>query len=272
MKRELDATLRRTLSPGIYHKAITTWRARLYWQESIASIFIKRTPDVLGYPSDQAELPNQLREVNVLAPTQMCRTMHRTGSDKSLHWHNYTTIYNALLAKLRNMPLRILEIGLGSNDTSLTSNMSAYGVPGASLRGWRELFPNAQIFGADIDRKCLFQEDRIRTTYCDQLDVNAIREMWSQPGFQDDMDLIIEDGLHTFEANTIFLKESLGHLRPGGIYTTEDIASNTLPQWQNLLSGDLPAQFPNHEFALVRLPNPRNPNDNNMLIVRKLVT
>ena len=171
---------------------------------------------MLACPSDRSSLADQVRSVNLLAPTRMCREMYRRGSDKSLHWHNYTTIYNALLGELQSQPLRIFELGLGSTDPSFRFNMSPFGVPGASLRGWKTLFINAQIFGADIDRKCLFEEDRIRTAYCDQLSVDAIRQMWSTPGFVEGMDVIIDDGLHTIEANTIFLKESLQHLRAEG--------------------------------------------------------
>jgi hypothetical protein len=62
----------------------------------------------------------------------------------------------------------------------------------------------------------IFQEDRIKTFYCDQLDRSSIRELWSHPDLQGGVDIIIEDGLHTFEANVSFLEELLDHLRPGG--------------------------------------------------------
>ena len=42
--------------------------------------------------------------------------------------------------------------------------------PGASLRAWRDFFPNATILGADLDREVLFEEERITTGYMDQTD------------------------------------------------------------------------------------------------------
>ena len=45
------------------------------------------------------------------------------------------------------------------------------------------------------------------------------------------VDIIIEDGLHTFEANVSFLEESLDHLRPEGIYVCEDIMWNRVEEW-----------------------------------------
>jgi hypothetical protein len=45
--------------------------------------------------------------------------------------------------------------------------MSGGGKPGASLYVWRDFFPNAYIFGADIDKEVLFNDKRITTGYID---------------------------------------------------------------------------------------------------------
>jgi hypothetical protein len=87
--------------------------------------------------------------------------MTRHGSDKGSGWHNYTTVYSTLFWGWHDRPLRILELGLGTNNPGLMW----HGVPGASLRGWREIFPSALIYGADIDRDILFQEERIKTLF-----------------------------------------------------------------------------------------------------------
>jgi hypothetical protein len=212
-------------------------------------------------------LARQLAHVNAFGPTQMCRVMTQFGSDKGQGWHNYTTVYSALLGNLRNRPLRIFEIGLGTNNTDLISNMGVHGRPGASLRGWRELFPQAAVYGADIDRDVLFEEESIKTFYCDQLSQDAIRSMWSQPDLRDAMDVIIDDGRHTFEANTSFLEGSLQRLKPGGFYFVEDIATASLPRWRNCLP-TYSQKYPTYEFALVELPNDANDGDNNMLVIR----
>jgi hypothetical protein len=196
--------------------------------------------------------------------------MTRHESDKGQGWHNYTTIYSGLFGKRRDQPLRIFELGLGTNNPKLPSSMRDNGRPGASLRGWRELFPHALVYGADIDRDILFEEDRIKTFYCDQLDNIAIRNLWSQPALQDGMDIIIDDGLHTFEANISFLEGSLEHLRSGGIYVIEDILQETIERWHERLETIYSKRFPNHEFAFVELPNSMNPDhDNNILIIRR---
>jgi hypothetical protein len=55
--------------------------------------------------------------------------------------------------------------------------MGRTGTPGASLRAWRDYFPNAEIYGADIDREILFEEERISAFYVNQLSESAILKM-----------------------------------------------------------------------------------------------
>jgi SAM-dependent methyltransferase len=195
----------------------------------------------------------QLSAVNVIAPTVICRTMTRHGSDKA-RLNRYTPLYAALFLTRRALPLRILELGLGSNNLDVPSNMGVFGAPGASLRAWRDIFPRATVVGADIDRRILFQENRISTFYCDQLDPNSIRALWSQPVLRDGADIIIEDGLHTLAGNISFLEASLDHLRPGGVYVVEDIDRGDAKEWARLIEGRYAPLFPAHAFAYVTLP------------------
>jgi hypothetical protein len=271
-KRKGWATrVRQKLSSLAYHRIRSQWSdGHFYLPRLGASFFAGRNPKVQGFPDDTtSELLHQLRRVNVFAPTEMCRAMTRHGSDKGQCWHNYTTIYSVLFGKLRDQPLRILELGLGTNNPDLVSSMGMNGKPGASLRGWRELFPKALVYGADIDRDILFEEDRIKTFYCDQLDGAAVRELWSQPDLQGGMDIIIDDGLHTFEGNFSFLEGSLQHLRPGGTYVIEDILQETIERWHSELETNYSKRFPSAECVFATLPNPFNEYDNNLLIIRR---
>jgi hypothetical protein len=271
-KNKVRELLRQRLSPLAFQKAcFYLWNCRIYLPRLFASAFVRHTPIVRGFPHGHMARPffRQLRGVNVFAPTKMCRVMTGHGSDKGHHGrHNFTTVYSALFGTLHDQPLRIFELGLGTNNTNLASNMGAEGKPGASLRGWRDLFPRAHVYGADIDRGILFEEDRIKTFYCDQLDSPAIRNLWSQPDLQSGMDIIIDDGLHTFDANTSFLDGSLEHLRPGGVYIIEDIDQNTIERWHNQLETIYSKRFPNHDFALLEVPSSSNLSDNNLLIIR----
>jgi hypothetical protein len=252
-----------------YRKRLYAWYLTSYFPRLVQASFVTHPPDVRSFPNSAGSaLAAGLRTVNLVAPTDMCRVMTRHGSDKG-NKHNYTTIYSKLFGPLRNDALRIFELGLGSTDPKYPASMGGFGRPGASLRGWSEIFPAASVYGADIDRETLFTEDRIATFYCDQCDAAVIRDMWLQPALRGGMDIIIDDGFHDFDANVRFLGESLRQLRPGGIYVVEDIESNTLDQWNNLLESVLCRQFPDFEFALASLPNPGKEIANNLLFIRR---
>jgi hypothetical protein len=227
---------------------------------------IRCTPEVrwFGAVSGKSILAEQLQHVNLFAPTQMCRIMTKFGSDKGLH--KYTPLYSALFGSRSEQPLRVFELGLGTNHLDVESNMGVFGTPGASHRAWRLLFPNALIYGADIDRRILFEEDRIKTFFCDQLNPMSIRELWSREDLQGGADIIIEDALHTFEANALFMDESLRHLRPNGFYVTEDISWESLEMWQKTLEAVYSKRYPTYEFALVVL---EKRGSSNVLVVRR---
>jgi hypothetical protein len=248
------------------------WRLRSsYFGCLLNSWFVRQSPEIRCFgPGDGSPFAKQLSGINVLRPTRMCRVMKNYGSDKGglKSWHNYTTVYSVIFHKYRNQPVRIFEMGLGSNNPDILFTMRN-GRPGASLRAWRELFPRAHVYGADIDRESLFQEERIKTFYCDQLDHAVIRQLWSQPDLRDPLDIIIDDGLHTLEGNTSLLEISLDHLSPGGIYVVEDIEHGSVPSWYERIETVYSKQYPSYEFVFVALPNPHNDYDNNLLVIRR---
>lgn len=105
--------------------------------------------------------------------TPICDLFVKYGSDKST-WHNYSQIYSFLFTDMQNSASDIFEVGLGTNNIDIPSNMGKNGKPGASLYGWRDFFPKANIYGADVDKRILFEADRIKTYYVDQLSTDTI--------------------------------------------------------------------------------------------------
>jgi Methyltransferase domain len=152
----------------------------------------------------------------------------RYGSDKAGD-HNYELFYASAFDD-RGTVRSVLEIGLGTNNPSIVSTMGRAGRPGASLRAFRDFFPSAQIFGADVDRGILFVEDRIDTCYVDQTDQASFAALSDLTG--GDLDLIIDDGLHAPNANLAVLLYALDHLSVGGWVVIEDIAAEAVPLWQ----------------------------------------
>jgi hypothetical protein len=202
-------------------------------------------------------------------PTTLCAIMTSFGSDKGDERHNYTTLYSKLFTPLKNEKIRLFELGIGSNNVNIPSNMGEGGSPGASLRGWSLFFPNTEIYGADIDKDILFNEGRIKTYYCDQMDKASIQQLFANDDLKDlNFDVIIEDGLHTFEANLNFLNNSLHKLKQGGIYIAEDLTATTRVKLIELIP-KLKKQFSLKYIEVILIPNKLNHADNALLIIQK---
>ena len=204
--------------------------------------------------------------------TPLCEIMGRNKSDKghvniTQSWHNYTTFYYCVFKELRDKKLRIFELGLGTNNENIESNMGSEGRPGASLYGWREFFYNSEIFGADIDIDILFNDDKIHTFYCDQTHPLVIKSMWDNPALRENFDIIIEDGLHTFEANVCFFENSIHKLKPNGYYVIEDISKQEEHLF-NIKIQEWKLKYYYLLFALCNIPS-QNVCDNILLIVFK---
>lgn len=144
--------------------------------------------------------------------------------------HMYADFYASLFDHCRMSVRKVFECGLGTNNPHIPSNMGITGRPGASLRAWRDYFPNAFVYGADIDREVLFTEDRIATFYVDQTCPTSIAALWNDADLKE-FDIIIDDGLHTFEAGVTFFEHSHARLRPGGVYVIEDVTLPTLERF-----------------------------------------
>ena len=161
----------------------------------------------------------------------------RYGSDKTMH--NYHPFYAAAFDD-RSEVGTVLEIGLGTNNPDVVSTMGRTGRPGASLRAFREFFPAALIFGADVDRDILFNEERIETCHVDQTDQASFASLSRLT--RDDVDLIIDDGLHAPNANLAVLLYALDHLAVGGWVAIEDVVAEAVPLWQ-VVAALLPSSY-----------------------------
>jgi len=139
--------------------------------------------------------------------------------------------------------------------------MATKGKPGASLRVWKDYFTRANIYGADIDRDILFNENRIKTFYVNQLDKTSIYKMWKAIKKRN-FDIIIDDGMHSYQAAITFFIHSYNKLRSGGYYIIEDVSYSYLKKLSEALK--------NYNFEIVKLEtNLHVYNDNNLIVLRK---
>ncbi len=165
---------------------------------------------------------NSIKELEIL--------LNKYGSDKA-YKHNYHILYGKLLTP-REKISNILEIGLGTNKTDLVSSMGKEGNPGASLRAFRDFCSNAEVIGADIDKRILFKEDRIKTYYVDQTSNSSLNNL--QDKFTNKFDLIIDDGLHSPDANINTLRVATTLIKEGGSIVIEDINFKAIDIWMTI--------------------------------------
>jgi len=175
------------------------------------------------------------------AAREIKRYFDKYGSDKASS-NDYQNIYGPIL-KHRDEITGILEIGMGTNNTDVVSNMALWGNPGASLKAFRDFLKSAMIFGADVDKRILFEDERIKTFFVDQTDPGTFIELGKS--IPSDLDLVIDDGLHSPNANIETLKFGLTKIRIGAWVVVEDIAPEAVPLWE-VVSALLPSNYEPH--------------------------
>jgi hypothetical protein len=118
--------------------------------------------------------------------------------------------------------------------------MGKHGQPGASLKAFRDTFPNVLIYGADVDSRILFNETRIQTFHLDQTEPSSFNAILKKVA--PDIFLLIDDGLHALNSNILTFAYGLQMVREFGWIVIEDIPSRQLGLWQ-LVSTLLPESF-----------------------------
>lgn len=150
-----------------------------------------------------------------------------TGTDKgTVHnsAHAYTLVYEALFESLRDRPINLLEIGLaiGGPEHGASADRDVTDVP--SIRMWREYFPLATIYGADISDFSKFETSWFKFSRVDCGDVSgldAIAERFRTDGVR--FDIIIDDASHASYHQQLTLLKFFDLLKPGGFYVIEDL-------------------------------------------------
>lgn len=111
------------------------------------------------------------------------------------------------LEPLREQEFNMLEIGIDR---------------GGSVKLWKEYFPKAQIFGADIGQE--WNDERITVIKCDQSNLFDLKELAQRvPKCK----VIIDDGSHIPQHQMLAFCELFEKtLDFGGIYIVEDLECN----------------------------------------------
>jgi|TARA_R100000501_G_C2604610_1_gene100786 hypothetical protein len=131
-------------------------------------------------------------------------------------WHHYFKIYDKFLSSKRNIPLRVLEIGVQS---------------GGSMRMWRDyLGQEAILFGIDIDPRCaLFDGEYGMVRIGSQDDPAFLQRVVEEMG---GIDVVIDDGSHHSRHLRVSFETLFPLLSDGGYYIAEDLHCCYWPDWK----------------------------------------
>lgn len=155
--------------------------------------------------------------------TILCRMAYKYGADKNPQLkHSYTPFYYELLKEKRESTKKVLELGVGYHQAipHIVSLNETY-PRGASLYMWREFFPNAQIYGADIRPETIFEDERIKTYLCDERIKADLVRLIENTG--SDIDLFVDDGSHHLSDQVFTCLTLMPLLKKDVIYVIEDV-------------------------------------------------
>jgi len=204
------------LYPEIWMKNIELYIPQLYCLIELNTTYISNITSMNDFSNSELSLKN---------------LFDNYGSDKG---NMYFPLYTNILKKYRTQQtIRLLEVGLGTNNPLLISTMGSNNKYkcGGSLRAFRDYLPNALIFGADVDKECLFNEENIQTYFVDQLEINTFDDLYKNCG-NENFDIIIDDGLHSIGANLNTLIFALKNINKNGVIIIEDIPTSKIKGYQ----------------------------------------
>ena len=92
---------------------------------------------------------------------------------------------------------------------------------GASLRMWRDFFPNAQVYGADIVADSVFKDDRLETFECDETNKEQVIALMKKI-VAEDIDIFIDDASHHVHDQRFLCETVMPLLKKDVIYIIED--------------------------------------------------
>lgn len=130
-----------------------------------------------------------------------------TSTDKSSRFHDYCRTYDELFSPLRELPVRLLEMGVLGGD---------------SLVMWSEYFshPDTRIIGIDIEtHRCQpIEGSRVSVIPCSQTDPS----FW-QACKNGGWDICIDDGGHFSSQQQVSFLLGWKTVNRGGLYCIEDL-------------------------------------------------
>jgi hypothetical protein len=147
-------------------------------------------------------------------PVTLHELAKKYRTDKSMLGHGYVNTYAMLFDPLRHTVRNITEVGVFN---------------GNSLPMWADYFADARIWGIDIKvseaaRSFTKAWDRIHIFQGSSQDPETPARLRLEPNT---MDLVIDDGDHSWQGNKLTIEAMWPLVKPGGFYIIEDVATGS---------------------------------------------
>lgn len=164
-----------------------------------------------------AELVCDVDQAKELADAKdACEASFYGQTDRATNkWRHYPSIYDRHLARYRDRPVRLLEIGIHN---------------GGSLQMWRRyLGPRAIIHGLDVDPRCTQIDDADLTIHIgSQDDLALLSRVVQEMG---GVDIVIDDGSHLWSHQITTFEHLYGLVADDGVYICEDTHTSYWPDF-----------------------------------------
>jgi len=133
----------------------------------------------------------------------------------SLKLSTYFDVYDRLLAPFVGRNVTFVEVGI---------------LHGGSLWMWRGfLGPHARIIGVDVNPDAVrWREHGFEVFIGDQSDPAFWQSFFEEVG---PVDVLLDDGGHTFEQQVVTTESALPYVRDGGLVIVEDVISSYMPEF-----------------------------------------
>lgn len=158
----------------------------------------------------KAMIPAGAYGYNETFAAQLYDALCAAYSDKA-SGHDYHKVYAHILdGKTVN---NLLEVGLFLNELQHTD-----------LTAWAAIYPEANIYGADVKESQLFNRDNIQMMYADQSNTDSLTAL--KAAFPVEFDVIIDDASHMYGPTVNMFSNLFPALKSGGVYIIEDCQSD----------------------------------------------
>jgi len=147
--------------------------------------------------------------------------MNMKQFDTDKYEHGFIDIYEPYFNNSKDVK-HVLEIGV---------------YHGGSLKYLSSKFPEAKIYGIDIEDKTIYNTENVKTYIVNQENREELHKFLQETNVE--FDIIIDDGGHTMKQQQVSLGVLFGKLKKGGLYILEDLHTSRLEQFGTIHKDDL---------------------------------